>query len=133
MKTKLTAALSAAIALASMVAFASAESTSQRDTSECIVKDGKVVDATGHLMVGCVARFDGAMMAMTDRQLVPMKKNMRMSNGTKCVVDGTCIMKDGSRRKLGESEVINREGKLFHIKAAKVPTNLLANASRTAE
>ena len=121
MKTKLTAGLSAVIAFASMVAFASAEPTSQRDTSECIVKDGKVVDATGHPMAGCVARFDGEMMAMTDGQLAPMKKNMRMSNGTKCVVDGTCIMKDGSRRKLKEGEVMDREGKLFHIKGAKVP------------
>jgi hypothetical protein len=121
MKTKLTATLSAAIALAGLIGCATPERTPQRDTSECIVKDGKVFDATGHLMVGCVARFDGEMMTMTDRQLVPMKKNMRMSNGTKCVVDGTCIMKDGSRRKLKEGEVMNREGKFFHIKGVKVP------------
>jgi hypothetical protein len=121
MKTKLTAALSAAIALVGLLGCATSERTSQRDASECIVKDGKVFDATGHLMVGCVARFDGAMMTMTDHQLVPMKKNMRMSNGNVCVVDGTCIMKDGSRRKLKEGEVMNREGKFFHIKGAKAP------------
>jgi Domain of unknown function (DUF6799) len=121
MKTKLTAALSAAIALAGLLGCATPERTSQKDTNQCIVKDGKVFDAAGNVMVGCVARFDGAMMAMTDRQLVPMKKNMRMSNGTVCVVDGTCIMKDGSRRKLKEGEVMDREGKLFHIKGAKVP------------
>ena len=121
MKTKLTAALSAAIALLGLLGCATSERTSQRNTSECIVKDGKVVDATGHLMVGCVARFDGAMMTMTDRHLVPMKRNMRMSNGNVCVVDGTCIMKDGSRRKLKEGDVMDREGKFFHIKGAKVP------------
>lgn len=121
MKTKLTATLSAAISIAALLGCATSERPSQSNTSECIVKDGKVVDATGKVMVGCVARFDGAMMTMTDRQLVPMKKNMRMSNGNVCVVDGTCIMKDGSQRKLKEGEVMDREGQLFHIKGAKVP------------
>jgi len=121
MKTKLTAVLSAAIALVGLLGCATPERISQRDTSECIVKDGKVVDAAGNVMDGCVARFDGEMMSMTNGQLVPMKKNMRMSNGTVCVVDGTCIMKDGSKRKLKEGEVMDREGKLFHIKGAKVP------------
>ena len=44
---------------------------------------------------------------------------MRMFLTATCVVDGTCIMKDGSRRKLKEGEVVNREGKFFHIKGAK--------------
>lgn len=121
MKTKLTAALSAAIALIGLLGCATPERTAQINKSECTIKDGKVFDATGQLMTGCVARFDGTMMTMTDRHLVPMKRNMRMSNGTVCVVDGTCIMKDGSKRKLKEGEVISREGEFLHTKGAKVP------------
>ena len=121
MKTKLTVAFGAVIALIGLLGCATSERTAQRNTSECTIKDGKVFDASGQLMPGCVARFDGAMMTMTDRHLVPMKRNMRMSNGTVCVVDGTCIMKDGSRRKLKEGEVLSREGEFLRTKGAKVP------------
>ena len=117
---KLTAAVSATIALAGLLGCATSEPTSQRSTDICIVKDGKVVDASGHPMAGCVARFDGRMMFSTNGALVPMTKNMRMTNGTECVIDGTCIMKDGSTRKLKEGEVLTPEGKLFHVKGHKV-------------
>jgi len=115
MKTKLTAGLSATIALVGLLGCATPDRTAQVNKSECTIRDGKVFDATGQRMPGCVARFDGAMMTMTDRHLMPMKRNMRMSNGTVCVVDGTCIMKDGSRRKLKEGEVITREGEFRQV------------------
>ncbi len=123
MKMKLIAPLSAAIALAGLLGCATTERTSQRSTDVCIVKDGKVIDASGHPMAGCVARFDGKMMTTTNGTLVPMTKNMRMSNGTECVIDGTCVMKDGSKRKLKEGEVLTPEGKLFHIEGHKAPAN----------
>lgn len=121
LKTTLLAALSAAIALIGLLGCATSDRTAQRNTSECTIKDGKVFDASGQSMPGCVARFDGAMMTMTDRHLVPMKRNMRMSNGTVCVVDGTCVMKDGSKRKLKEGEVLTREGEFLPARSVKVP------------
>lgn len=121
MTTKLCAALSVAIVLATLAGCAipdraTTQIAEHAKMRECIVKNGKVYDLAGNLMTGCVARFDGAMMTMNDRQLVPMKENMRMTNGEICLVDGTCIMKDGSRRKLHEGEVLTREGEFMRIK-----------------
>lgn len=121
MTTKLSAALSVAIAVAMLAGCAipdraTTQIAEHAKMRECIVKNGKVYDLAGNLMTGCVARFDGRMMSTTDGRLVPMKQNMRMSNGLVCLVDGTCIMKDGSRRKLQEGEVLTREGEFMRIK-----------------
>ena len=116
MKSKL---ILAALALTALVGCATPNAETQRSTNECTVKNGKVYDAAGNLMAGCVARFDGKMMSMSDRHLVPMKENMRMSNGVVCLVDGTCVMQDRSKRKLEEGEVVTREGKFMRIKRTK--------------
>lgn len=118
MKTKLSIILGAAIAVAAITGCVTPERTVRHDTGECVVKDGKVFDAAGNPMVGCVARFDGRMMTTTDRGLVHLKRNMRMSNGLVCLVDGTCIMQDKSKRKLEEGEVVSKEGKFFRIRPA---------------
>ncbi len=123
MRAKLTKTLIVGLALACLLGCATTGQTSEKSADVCIVKDGKVFDANGHPMTGCVARFDGKMMTATDAGLVPMKKNMRNSSGTKCLVDGTCIMKDGSRRKFKEGEVLTPEGKFLHIKGHKARAN----------
>ena len=115
MKSKL---ILVAVALMAVAGCATPNAQTQR-TDQCTVKDGKVYDAGGNLMTGCVARFDGKMMSMTGRHLVPMKENMRMSNGVVCLVDGTCVMQNRSKRKLEEGEVLTREGKFMRINRSK--------------
>ena len=119
MKNKLI--LAAATALVVLAGCANPNAETLRSTNQCIVKDGKVFDADGNLMTGCVARFDGRMMTMTGRHLTPMKENMRMSSGVVCLVDGTCVMQDHSKRKLKEGEVLTREGKFLRIRSVKAP------------
>lgn len=116
MKIKLI--LTATMALLALAACATPNASTRRSTNQCFVKDGKVYDATGNLMTGCVAKYDGRMMTTTDRRLVPMKENMRMSNGLVCLVDGTCIMTDGSKRKLREGEVVTKEGKFMRTETS---------------
>lgn len=104
-----------AITLAALAGCAAPPAAEHAKMRECIVKDGKVYDTAGNLMTGCVAKYDGNMMSTTDARLAPMKENMRMSNGLVCLVDGTCIMKDGSRRKLKEGEAVSREGEFMRL------------------
>jgi hypothetical protein len=118
MKQILSVILSAIAAVAMMSGCA----TESRQTAktECIVKDGKLLDASGKPMTGCVMMWNGKMMVM-DGKLVPMKRNMTMTDGTVCMVDGTCVMKGGVKRKLAEGEVFTREGNIFHAKGLRAP------------
>jgi hypothetical protein len=73
-------------------------------------------------MTGCDMMHHGRMMVM-DGKLKPMKKNMTMHDGTVCMVNGTCVMKDGMKRKLHEGDVISPAAGsvIFHIKGLTVP------------
>lgn len=119
MKMKLILILSAMTVLLFFGACTTPNASTRRNVEQCVIKDGKVYDAAGNLMTGCVARFDGKMMTMTGRHLTPMKENMRMSNGLVCLVDGTCVMQDRSKRKLEEGEVVTKEGKFLRINGSK--------------
>jgi hypothetical protein len=85
--------------------------------AECMMKDGCVMTMTGEPMGNCVVMKGGKMM-MTSKsgKLVPMKKNMTMSDGTKCMVDGTCVMKNGTKMTLKEGEVMDSQSKVFQLK-----------------
>ena len=121
MKTTLSLILSAIFAVAMMSGCATeGKHASKQAAQECIVKDGKLLDASLKPMTGCVMMRNGKMMLM-DGKLVPMKKNMTMPDGTVCMVNGTCVMKGGAQRKLAEGEVIAPGGNIFHAKGLKVP------------
>ena len=115
MKTILTT-LSAFIALI-MISGCASLSTSKQ---ECVVKDGKLLTASGEPMTGCVMMLHGKMMVMKGH-LVPMKKNMTMPDGTVCMVNGECVMKGGAKHKLAEGEVITPGGNIFHAKGLLAP------------
>jgi hypothetical protein len=118
MKRTLSVILSAVLAGAIMSGCA----TESRQTAktECIVKDGKLLDASGQPMTGCVMMQNGKMMVMHGK-LVPMKRNMTMPDGTACMVNGTCVMKGGAKRKLVEGEVMTPKGDIFHAKGLATP------------
>jgi uncharacterized protein DUF6799 len=118
MKATLSVILSAIFAVAMMSGCA----TEGRQTAktECIVKDGKLLDRSGKPMTGCVMMRNGKMMMM-DGKLVPMRRNMTMPDGTVCMVNGVCVMKGGAKRNLGEGEVVTAQGNIFHAKGLTAP------------
>lgn len=71
-------------------------------------------------MKGCAVMHKGKMMVM-GAKLMPMKKNMTMANGMVCMVNGTCVMKDGSKHKMTEGEVMSPAGDIFHAKGLSTP------------
>ena len=119
MKTTLSIILTAVLALA-MTSGCATGGASKQGASQCVVKDGKLLDTSGKAMTGCVMMLHGKMMMMNGK-LVPMKKNMTMPDGTVCMVNGTCVMKGGSKRKLNEGEVLTPKGDIFHAKGLQTP------------
>ena len=118
MKTILSVTLSAIFALAMMSGCATND---KQSSSQPTVTHGKLLDASGKPMAGCCMMQNGTMMVMDNDKLKPMKKNMTMSDGTVCMVNGTCVMKGGSKRKLAEGEVISPAGGVFHAKGLTLP------------
>jgi hypothetical protein len=60
----------------------------------------------------CCMMKDGKMMCITDGKLTTMEKTMTMKNGTKCMVNGECIMKDGQKIQIKEGEQIDMNGNI---------------------
>lgn len=122
MKIKLTYILIAVVAFATVPGATAKDKRNETKqmAGECTVKDGKLLDASGKPMKGCVMMENGKMMLM-EGQLVPMKKNMTMPNGTVCMVDGTCVMKGGAKRKLAEGEIVTPFSDIFHKKGLHTP------------
>jgi len=92
----------------------------EQRADEFVVKDGKLLNASGKPMTGCVLMHNGKMLVM-DGELRPMKKNMTMGNGTICMVNGTCVMKRGAKRKLSEGEGLTPAGEPFWAKWRSTP------------
>ena len=121
MKPILSVIFSAVFALAMMAGCAtSGPQAAKHPTEECTVTDGKLLDASGQPMTGCVMMRNGKMMVMKGK-LVPVKKNMTMPDGTLCMVNGTCVMKGGARMKLAEGEVMSPASEIFHVRGLSLP------------
>ena len=52
------------------------------------------------------------MMQMKSGVMMPMDSAMTMTNGTKCMTNGECVMKDGSRIQMKEGECMDRMGNM---------------------
>src|SRR5438309_1948571 len=99
-----------------LVSFFGAQSTlcAKEKMQMCEMKDGKVMTMKGEPVTGCMMK-DGKMMMLENGELKPMKKNMTMADGTKCMADGTCIMKSGSKMQLKEGQGLGPAG-IFQVK-----------------
>ena len=53
---------------------------------------------------------DGKMMVVADGKTMPMTKEMTMENGTRCMINGEYIMKDGKKMKMKEGEMMDMNG-----------------------
>ena len=119
MKTILRITLSAIFAIA-MIAGCATDAKHGSKAEVCTVTDGKLLDAAGQPMKGCVMMHHGKMMVMGSK-LVPMKKNMTMPDGTLCMVNGTCVMKGGMKRQLAEGEVMSPTATIYQVRGLTPP------------
>lgn len=69
-------------------------------------------------MDGCMM-MNGKMMMIKDGKMTAMKKQMTMSNGTKCMVDGKCRKKDGTKMKMKEGDHMDMEGNMHPKSSTK--------------
>src|SRR5690242_10019834 len=76
------------------------------EVMECTMKNGEIVDKSGHPIGDCVLMKDGHMMMMTKGKMTPITKDITLADGTVCKVDGTCLLKNGKQIKLGNGEGI---------------------------
>jgi len=61
-------------------------------------------------MKECCMMKDGKMMHHKDGKTMPMEKDMTMANGTKCMTNGECIMKNGEKKMMKEGECMDTKG-----------------------
>jgi hypothetical protein len=92
------------------------------EVMECTMRNGKILDKSGHPIGDCVLMKDGHIMMMTEGKMMPVTKNITLADGTICKVDGTCILKNGKQIKLSNGEGIETAGeKFFRVKGLAVP------------
>jgi hypothetical protein len=63
-------------------------------------------------MKDCCMMKEGKMCCTKNGKTMPMDKDMTMKNGTKCMKNGDCIMKDGKTMKMKEGECMDMNGKM---------------------
>jgi hypothetical protein len=72
---------------------------------------------------GCMM-MSGKMMMIKNGKMSDMKKPMTMNNGTKMMVDGTCVKKDGTKMKMKEGDHMDMEGNMHPMKGTKTKGEL---------
>ncbi|MFD1470272.1 DUF6799 domain-containing protein [Hymenobacter caeli] len=60
---------------------------------------------------GCTMK-DGKMMTMMGGKMMPMTKDMTMSDGSVCKPDGTCTRKDGTTMTMKDGQCMMMNGKI---------------------
>jgi hypothetical protein len=89
---------------------------------ECTMKNGEIVDKSGHPIGDCVLMKDGHMMMMTAGKMSPITTDITLADGTVCKMDGTCVLKSGKQIKLSNGEGIEVAGeKVFRVKGLSPP------------
>lgn len=68
--------------------------------------------AKGTMTKDCCMMKNGKMVMVKDGKTMPMDKDMKMSNGTTCMVNGECIMKDGKKMTMKEGDCMDMSGKM---------------------
>lgn len=71
---------------------------------------------------GCMM-MNGKMMMIKDGKMSAMTKPMTMSNGTKCMVDGKCVKKDGTKMTMKEGDHMDMSGNLHPKKDVKAKSD----------
>ena len=66
---------------------------------------------------------NGTMMTVQDGEIAPMSKEMILGNGDKVMMNGEVIHKDGSKTKMEEGMMIDKNGTMTDKSGKKVDTN----------
>ena len=93
----------------------------QQQPGQYMINEGKVVSLAGKPMTGCVMMKGGKMMLVENGNIVPMKKSLTMPDGTRCMVNGVCVMKNGQTINLQEGEMLDYVHRLFRAKGLRLP------------
>lgn len=113
MKTKkLTRTLAAFLFLLLSTAYASAQTKNVLSISK---------------MKDCCIMTDGKMMQFKDGQLTPMKKAVRLENGTKVKRNGVCVMPDRTRVRMKEGNCIDLQGNIENCAVKDKPKEMNAS------
>jgi len=99
MRNKKTISNVVASLLALIMCFAAYSSSAQTKMDHSKMKD-------------CCMMHDGKMMVIKDGKTMPMEKNMTMENGTTCMTNGQCTLKDGTKMQMKEGQCMDMNGKL---------------------
>ena len=101
---------------------AAARAADDKKMQECtMAADGKLMSPEGKPMGDCMMMRAGKMEMYHDGKFTVMDHEMTMDNGTKCLPDGTCTMKDGTKMKLSEGDVMDHVNHIFHTKGLRAP------------
>ena len=75
------------------------------------------------VMKDCCMMQNGKMMMMIDGKIMPMEKNMIMTNGTTCMTNGECVMKNGKKMMMKNGDCMEMSGKMCGAKMKKMMKN----------
>ncbi|MGL2964430.1 DUF6799 domain-containing protein [Flavobacterium sp. RSB2_4_14] len=64
----------------------------------------------------CYTMKEGKMMCLKDGKMGAMNKDVTLKNGTKCMKNGECVMKDGKKMKMKEGDCIDMSGTMCAAK-----------------
>lgn len=88
-------------------------SFAQTDTKEKVDHDKMTNhDQMDMSKVNGYMMMDGKMMMIKDGKMSRMKKAMKIGNGTKMMVDGTCVKKDGTKMTMKEGDHMDMAGNM---------------------
>jgi hypothetical protein len=87
-----------------------------------ITKSGQVVDRSGKPLQNCMLVSGGKTYMVMDGKTMRVTKNMTMPDGTQCMTDGTCVMKNGKAVHLKEGQGIDTTtGNYFRTRGLMPP------------
>ncbi len=98
------------LALSLLIGLGSVQAQAQTPAKTMTHKPGRMkADGMTH---DCVVMKDGKMMMMHGSKTMPMTKEMTMTDGTKCLTDGTCLKKDGTKMTMTNGQCMMMDGSM---------------------
>jgi hypothetical protein len=89
---------------------------------QCTIKNGQVVDSSGKPVQNCMFVKGGKTYTVMDGKAMLLTKSMTMPDGTQCMPDGTCVLKNGKKVKLIEGQGIDTsKGNYFRVRGLMPP------------
>ena len=90
---------------------------------ECTIKNGQVVDRrSGKPLQNCMFVSGGKTYLVVNGKTTLMTKPMTMPDGTQCLPDGTCVLKNGKKVKLTEGQGVETVAdKFFRVRGLLPP------------